>query len=157
MNHSTDNSPRAVLVKMRMTKLIQQGRARFEGASLVVRVRSHDELRIRPSFTSRAYRAAVEIHTRRLSGLIAISDTRRGKPYDVTLDCPFCGFHEDFILEAWSPATAYDDAKAWGHCSVCAQSVTLERDRSGHWSADYPGLDRDYVLAQFDGEEGDEP
>ncbi len=155
MNHTHDFTPRSVRVESRMTKLIQRGRARFEGACLVVRVRSHDELRIRPSFTSRAYRAAVEIHTRRQSGLVAISDTRRGKPYDVILDCPTCWGHEDFILETWSPATPYDNAKAWGHCYSCFQPVTLERNQGGHWSADYTAS-HPKDLARHHREEGDE-
>lgn len=151
MNHLKQFAPRHVVVEARMTKLIQSGRARFQGSTLLVRVGDHD-LQIRPSFTSRAYRAAAEIVTRSISGLVSLEDTRAGKPYNVIIDCPSCGLASDFILETWSPATAYDPITAAGYCENCCMDVTLTRDHQLQWSADFVGTD--YSVFDFAEEEG---
>jgi hypothetical protein len=91
----------------------------------------------RGRFGSRVFRAAVEILTRRRSCLRSIKETRKGKPYDVILDCPNC--RREAEARGWLRDPSHcsvtewpaDEADAEGECTGCgarrAQSESRRR------------------------------
>jgi len=99
-------------------------------------------------FSSRLFRAAVEILTRRRSNLRSIAETPDGVPCDVVLDCPNCRreaeenqwFLERSLMSVQS--CPGDEADAEGECTGCGARVALHRDSAGAWRANIRDLIR---------------
>lgn len=86
-------------------------------------------------FSSRLFRAAVEILTRRTSRLFSITEDRRGRPVEVLLYCPHCINRSAY----WAPTDSRFSRERWreeheiadqaGCCTGCWAPVELYRDR----------------------------